>query len=108
MFEPTTGYRLDFACLVRRVAVEVDGPTHFLRAPGGSLKENGKTAMKQRLLRAAGWRVLSVPTYAWKRTKEGNWDGAQRRAYIESLLSQIPNRAQPYAGVPCLGLESRI
>ena len=52
------GYSLDAVVQVqgRDVAVEVDGPRHFLgRAP------TGKTLLKRRQLRAAEWALLAVP-----------------------------------------------
>ena len=56
------GYSLD--ALIshggREVAVEVDGPTHFVgRTPTGA------TALKRRQLRAAGWALLPVPYWEW-------------------------------------------
>ena len=64
--EPRTGYSLDLALPSSRVAVEVDGPSHFLLPDGrGVRKPNGPTLLKRRLLRAAGWRVISVPFYEW-------------------------------------------
>ncbi|KAG1673218.1 hypothetical protein FOA52_013098 [Chlamydomonas sp. UWO 241] len=42
-----------------KLAVEVDGPTHFLsNAP---TVPNGTTRLRNRLLEARGWRVVSVP-----------------------------------------------
>ena len=37
--EPSTGYSLDLALPSRRVAVEVDGPTHFLLTLGSYCSE---------------------------------------------------------------------
>ena len=56
------GYSLDAVVSHggREVAVEVDGPTHFLgRTPTGT------TALKRRQLRAAGWALLPVPYWEW-------------------------------------------
>ncbi|KAG1673213.1 hypothetical protein FOA52_013093 [Chlamydomonas sp. UWO 241] len=64
-----------------RLAVEVDGPTHFLsNAP---TVPNGATRLRNRLLEARGWRVVSVPA----RT---GWDPHAKRgqqAAREYLLS---------------------
>jgi len=56
------GYSLDAVVSYggREVAVEVDGPSHFLgRTPTGA------TALKRRQLRAAGWALLPVPYWEW-------------------------------------------
>ena len=64
--ELRTGYSLDLALPSSRVAVEVDGPSHFLLPDSrGVRKPNGPTLLKRRLLAAAGWRVISVPFYEW-------------------------------------------
>ena len=62
--EPRTGYSLDLALPSSRVAIEVDGPFHFLLPDDrGVRKPNGPTLLKRRLLAAAGWRVISVHFY---------------------------------------------
>ena len=56
------GYSLDAVVLHcgREVAIEVDGPSHFLgRTPTGA------TALKRRQLQAAGWALLTVPYWEW-------------------------------------------
>jgi len=81
--EPRTGYSLDLALPSSRVAVEVDGPSHFLLPDGrGVRKPNGPTLLKRRLLAAAGWRVISVPFYEW----DGFATASERRTYLERLL----------------------
>ena len=45
-----------------RIAVEVDGPSHFL---GGSHQPTGSTLLKHRQLRHFGWRLESVPYWEW-------------------------------------------
>ncbi|KAG1660821.1 hypothetical protein FOA52_010246 [Chlamydomonas sp. UWO 241] len=64
-----------------RLAVEVDGPSHFLRNPPGRL--NGAALLRNRLLEARGWRVVSVPVMTgWvPRAKQG------QQAAQEYLLS---------------------
>jgi hypothetical protein len=47
----------------KRLAIEVDGPTHFLQQPQHA--PNGSTLMRNRLLSAHGWTVVSVPHYEW-------------------------------------------
>ena len=63
--EPRTGYSLDFAVPASRLAVEVDGPSHFMRGNRGEHVVNGTTLLKQRLLRTVGWCVVSIPYFEW-------------------------------------------
>ena len=63
-----SGYRIDAVVTVgdgRRVAVEVDGPTHFIkRLPTGS------TALKRRQVEGLdGIEVVSVPYWEWNELK---------------------------------------
>eukprot|EP00808_Paulinella_micropora_P009467 g9372.t1 len=50
-----------------KLVIEVDGPTHFVTATLASSRPryNNITLCKQRLLRAMGWRVVSVPFFEW-------------------------------------------
>ena len=62
-----TGYSIDALVTLndeKHVAVEVDGPFHFL---GSSQQPTGATLLKQRQLRHFGWNLVSVPY--WDRTK---------------------------------------
>jgi len=73
------GYRLD--CVVdwrgERVAVEADGPFHFVgREP------NGATLLKRRQLKHFGWRLVSVPYWEWAARKR-----AEHGAYLLDLLT---------------------
>ncbi|EOD06790.1 hypothetical protein EMIHUDRAFT_106715 [Emiliania huxleyi CCMP1516] len=81
--EPRTGYSLDLALPSSRVAIEVDGPSHFLLPDGrGERKPNGPTLLKRRLLAAAGWRVISVPFDEW----DGLRSASARQAYLERVV----------------------
>ena len=55
------GYSVDLAMPERRVALEVDGPHHF--AHDGT--PTGATRLKQRQLRATGWRPVNVSHTEW-------------------------------------------
>jgi hypothetical protein len=70
---------------IGRIAVEVDGPTHFFTYP--AREPTGTTLFKRRLLDSAvqrgelsGW--VSVPYWEWTDRK----GEASRRAYIRELL----------------------
>ncbi|EOD24737.1 hypothetical protein EMIHUDRAFT_254754, partial [Emiliania huxleyi CCMP1516] len=84
--EPRTGYSLDLALPSSRIAVEVDGPSHFLLPDGlGVRRPNGPTLLKRRLLAAAGWRVSSVPFYEWN----GFATAKERQTYLERAVAPL-------------------
>ncbi|EOD25641.1 hypothetical protein EMIHUDRAFT_237418 [Emiliania huxleyi CCMP1516] len=84
--EPRTGYSIDLALPSSRVAVEVDGPSHFLLPDGrGVRKPNGSTLLKRRLLAAAGWRVISVPFYEW----DGFATAKERQTYLQGAVAPL-------------------
>ena len=45
-----------------RIAFEVDGPHHFT---ANTLAVTGEMLARQKLLRARGWAVVSVPFFHW-------------------------------------------
>ena len=61
------------------VAVEVDGPTHFLQDG----RQDGRTALRNRLLAAHGWRVVVVDYRVWNEQQTE----AQRQEYLRRLLA---------------------
>ena len=80
------GYSLDAVVSHggREVAVEVDGPSHFLgRTPTGT------TALKRRQLRAAGWALLPVPYWEWDALGSSK---AAKQEYLRAAL-QKPSSA---------------
>jgi len=54
-------YQVDFA-LPQRIAIEVDGFTHFYQF---SRRMTARSEMKRRVLRGMGWRVVSLPHFEW-------------------------------------------
>ena len=77
------GYSLDLVVSHggREVAVEVDGPSHFLgRTPTGA------TALKRRQLRAAGWALLPVPYWEWDALSS---EAAKQAAYLRAALEGL-------------------
>ncbi len=49
-------------CTGERIAFEVDGPHHFT---ANTLAVTGEMLARQKLLRARGWHVVSVPFFRW-------------------------------------------
>jgi len=81
------GYILDLVVDWRgeRLAVEVDGPSHFVgRVPTGA------TLLKRRQLRHFGWRLVTVPYWEWAELahRDKSKEREQRAAYLSSLLSK--------------------
>ena len=72
---------------IARVAIEVDGPTHFLAHKDSTNRfiRNGSTKLRDRLLEARGWSVLSVPVVEWC----GLATAKDRRSYLEDRLKRI-------------------
>ena len=71
---------IDFACKERKVAVEYDGPWHYLKALGSGVRtstENGATKAKRRLLEQLGWEVINIDYREYGRVrrtpKENEW-----------------------------------
>ncbi len=80
------GYSLDAVVSHggREVAVEVDGPSHFVgRTPTGA------TALKRRQLRAAGWALLPVPYWEW----DALGSEAAKQAYLRAALEGLGQEA---------------
>ena len=68
-----------------RVAMEVDGPSHFTSNKPRRL--NGASILKTRVLRARGWgRVVRVSYYEW--SDLGNATEAKRQ-YLRGLLKEV-------------------
>jgi len=77
------GYSLDLVVDWRgeRLAVEVDGPSHFVgREP------NGATLLKRRQLEHFGWWLVSVPYWEWDEFRDKAKEREQRAVYLSTLL----------------------
>jgi hypothetical protein len=61
-----------------RIALEVDGPAHFLRNTGHPM---GHTIMKQRILELLGYRVVSIPHFEWDRIPY--WASMELKRYLQ-------------------------
>ena len=68
-----SGYSIDALVTLtngEQIAVEVDGPYHFV---GRSHQPTGSTLLKHRQLRHFGWRLENVLYWEWDRSKELPW-----------------------------------
>ena len=69
--ETAEGFSLDLARPEVKLAVEVDGPTHFLKhSSSGKYVVNGATRFKARLLRSVGWTVAHIAFFDWSEKSE--------------------------------------
>jgi very-short-patch-repair endonuclease len=74
-------FSIDLAVVDRRIAIEFDGPSHFTR---NTLEPLGHTRLRDRLLLAMGWKVVSIPFFDWDRLQQP----AKMDAYVKQRLSQ--------------------
>ena len=84
------GYYLDVEIVhaKQRVAIEVDGPSHFV---GRSAKLSGATQLKRRQLAAFGTRVISLPyqTAAVARRTDDASQQQLRDALVEAIVAVV-------------------
>eukprot|EP00316_Scyphosphaera_apsteinii_P026035 CAMPEP_0119299768 /NCGR_PEP_ID=MMETSP1333-20130426/1802_1 /TAXON_ID=418940 /ORGANISM="Scyphosphaera apsteinii, Strain RCC1455" /LENGTH=124 /DNA_ID=CAMNT_0007301307 /DNA_START=203 /DNA_END=577 /DNA_ORIENTATION=- len=91
LIDQMTGYSIDLAFCLKHscIAVEVDGPTHFmLPDSNGEHVPTGKTLLKRRLLTSAGWRVVSIPYFEWNAC---NGNVHAQCTYLKRLLDFHPD-----------------
>ena len=85
--DKNTGYTIDILLVNKNgaphLAVEVDGPTHFIRLSNGLFRPNGATCLKRRLLASSGLKTLSVPFFDWKSLR----NKTQQETYLRKLLN---------------------
>ena len=74
-------FSIDLAITDRRIALEFDGPSHFTT---NTLEPLGHTRLRDRLLSAMGWRVVSIPFFEWDRLHQTE----QRDAYVERRVQR--------------------
>ena len=77
------GRSIDIALLKQRIAIEVDGPKHYLSTG----EPSGTTLLRNRVLRSAGWRVVSIPWFEWRALKSMD----EKKAYIKRKIDASPD-----------------
>ncbi|CAG9465764.1 unnamed protein product [Pedinophyceae sp. YPF-701] len=87
-------YTMDIAIPAKRVAIEVDGPSHFCT---NTRTPTGPTLMKRRLLRALGWSLVPVTIYEWQRLRS---DKAKRRWLQDRLTPLLVDSGSPATTPP--------
>ncbi|KAL7098196.1 hypothetical protein ACP275_09G001800 [Erythranthe tilingii] len=73
------GYTVDAALVDRRVALEIDGLTHFSRNSGVPL---GHTMLKRRYITATGWKLVSLSHQEWEEV-QGEYEQLE---YLRKIL----------------------
>lgn len=76
------GYILDSVLSDKKVALEIDGPTHFARNTGSPL---GHTMLKRRYLAAAGWNVISLSLEDWEELR----GESEQMQFLRTLLKDV-------------------
>jgi hypothetical protein len=104
------GYSLDAVVRISgcEVAIEVDGPFHFVGrdhwvgslagVPPVGVHLTGSTALKRRQLRAAGWALVSLPYWEWNQfeSHDARCAAWQRELLVRELGAAVRS-ARPHA-----------
>ena len=78
-------FSLDLAQPESKVAVEVDGPWHYLKdVSSGENVVNGATRFKTRVLRSLGWTVAHISFLDWDHKSE-----PERRQLVAAKLDEL-------------------
>ena len=62
LFQHVMSFERQCTTAGERICIEVDGPHHFST---NTLRPSGENLARQRLLRARGWAVVSIPFCKW-------------------------------------------
>uniref|UniRef100_A0A7S2UEC1 RAP domain-containing protein n=1 Tax=Attheya septentrionalis TaxID=420275 RepID=A0A7S2UEC1_9STRA len=69
---------IDMACPKQKIAIEFDGPSHYLKSVGtGDVTrlENGATKAKRRFLERVGWKVINLNYQDWIEVRHNKSEG---------------------------------
>ncbi|CAL8462328.1 g1861 [Coccomyxa elongata] len=80
-------FSVDIALPDEKIAIEVDGPHHFT---ANTLAVTGEMLARQKLLKARGWAVISVPFFRWS----GLTDAARVEWFFPELAQARAAQAQ--------------
>ena len=84
---------IDIACKDRKVAIEFDGPSHFLKATGSdslTTQRNGSTKAKYRLLKLLHWKVVSLDFHDFAYAEARGRQLEYLREKLESVGVELP------------------
>ena len=87
----------DIALPQLRIAVEADGPRHFIRNRVGADGQpllNGPTQARNRLLRHHGWHVVGVPYWVYRAALETSDPRAALLAHLQQHTDLVPTIAE--------------
>jgi hypothetical protein len=87
-------FSIDIAIADRRIAIEVDGPSHFTT---NTLEPMGHTLLRDRLLSAMGWHVVSIPFFDWNDLRNDH----DKDAYVDRRLHRVPGFSEPNEPIHC-------
>lgn len=66
---PFESYFLDIAYIKEKLAIEVDGPSHF-NFTGENPSFRNKNKIKETILKLENWRLVRIPFFEWPNTNE--------------------------------------
>ncbi|XP_061340157.1 RAP domain-containing protein, chloroplastic [Gastrolobium bilobum] len=92
-------YTLDAVIVDKKLAMEIDGPTHFSRNTGVPL---GHTMLKRRYVTAAGWKVVSLSYQEWEEL-QGEFEQVQ---YLGDILKN--HIGEGYANTTLTGSSNAV
>lgn len=94
---PAVGYVVDLYMPAYRLVVEADGPSHWCRGTDEQTNHPlGRTALKHRLLRDAGYLLVSVPTY-WNTKQQLDPGSDDSDVWVRSDRTNAVNRTPTVA-----------